>query len=454
MTRKSLFVCQACEYRTGKWLGRCPECGTWDSFVEQRTDSTPSTRAPSISLRAYPEIDVTEATRTSTGLGELDRVLGGGLVPGAVILVGGEPGVGKSTLLLQVASEMAANGRRVLYASGEESAAQLRSRGDRLGIQSPELLIAAETDVDSLIAAARDSDVAALVIDSIQAVRCSDIASVAGTVTQVRESAGRFVNLAKTTGLPILLVGHVTKQGGIAGPRTLEHVVDTVTHFEGDRHHEHRILRALKNRFGSTDELGVFRMTDRGLEEIANPSELLLAERRAGVPGSAVLAAVEGTRPLLVEIQALVGDPVQGSPRRTTLGVDSNRVALILAVVQRHAGLDLTQRDVFVSVAGGLSISEPASDLAVAAAVVSSAAQRALPPQLMVAGEIGLAGEVRTISRMETRLREAARLGFTQAVTPAGRSRPVSVDGLEVRTVQRIDEAVRSIFGDKMTQIG
>ncbi len=454
MPRKSLFVCQACEYRTGKWLGRCPECGTWDAFAEQSTDSTPSTRARPASLRAYPEIDVTEATRASTGLGELDRVLGGGLVPGAVVLIGGEPGVGKSTLLLQVASAMAANGRRVLYASGEESAAQLRSRGDRLGIQPPGLLIAAETDVDSLIASARESDVAALVIDSIQAVHCSDIASVAGTVTQVRESAGRFVNLAKTTGLPILLVGHVTKQGGIAGPRTLEHVVDTVTHFEGDRHHEHRILRALKNRFGSTDELGVFRMTDGGLEEIANPSELLLAERRAGVPGSAVLAAVEGTRPLLVEIQALVGDPAQGSPRRTTLGVDSNRVALILAVVQRHAGLDLTQRDVFVSVAGGLSISEPASDLAVAAAVVSSAAQRALPPQLMVAGEIGLAGEVRTISRMETRLREAARLGFTQAVTPAGRSRPVSIDGLEVRTVQRIDEAVLSIFGDELTQIG
>ncbi len=454
MSRKSLFVCQACEYRTGKWLGRCPECGTWDAFVEQNTDSAPSNRTRPASLRAYPEIDASEATRTSTGLGELDRVLGGGLVPGAVILIGGEPGVGKSTLLLQAASAMAAGGRRVLYASGEESAAQLRSRGDRLGIRSPDLLIAAETDVDSLIASARDSDVSALVIDSIQAVRCSDIASVAGTVTQVRESAGRFVNLAKSTGLPILLVGHVTKQGGIAGPRTLEHVVDTVTHFEGDRHHEHRILRALKNRFGSTDELGVFRMTDGGLEEIANPSEILLAERRAGVPGSAVLAAVEGTRPLLVEIQALVGEPVQGSPRRTTLGIDSNRVALILAVVQRHAGLDLTQRDVFVSVAGGLSISEPASDLAVAAAVVSSAAQRALPPQLMVAGEVGLAGEVRTISRMETRLREAARLGFSQAVTPAGRSRPISIDGLEIRTVQRIDEAVRCIFGTETPQIG
>ncbi len=454
MARKSLFVCEACEYRTGKWLGRCPECGTWDAFTEQQAVSTTSKPVQTASLRAYPEIDAGEATRTSTGLRELDRVLGGGLVPGAVVLIGGEPGVGKSTLLLQAASAMATDGRRVLYASGEESAAQLRSRGDRLGIRSPELLVAAETDVDSLIASARESDVAALVIDSIQAVRCSDIASVAGTVTQVRESAGRFVHLAKSTGLPILLVGHVTKQGGIAGPRTLEHVVDTVTHFEGDRHHEHRILRALKNRFGSTDELGVFRMTDGGLEEISNPSELLLAERRAGVPGSAVLAAVEGTRPLLVEIQALVGDPAQGSPRRTTLGVDSNRVALILAVVQRHGGLDLSQRDVFVSVAGGLSISEPASDLAVAAAVVSSAAQRALPPQMMVAGEIGLAGEIRTISRMETRLREAARLGFSQAVTPAGRSRSFSIPGLEVNTVRRIDDAVRCIFGNDVTQIG
>jgi DNA repair protein RadA/Sms len=398
-------------------------------------------------IRSYPEIDTTDVGRTSTGLGELDRVLGGGLVPGAVILVGGEPGIGKSTLLLQAASLLAEAGRKVLYVSAEESPTQLRSRGDRLGVRARGLLVAAETNVDAVIAAARQLSPAAIIVDSIQAMRCAELDSVPGSVSQVREAASRVVAHAKATDIPAMLVGHVTKEGSIAGPRTLEHVVDTVIQFEGDRRHEHRLLRAQKNRFGTTDELGVFRMTDRGLAEVTNPSELLLAERDEGVPGSAVLAAVEGTRPLLVEIQALVGEATQGSPRRTALGVDPNRVALVLAVLQRRIGLDLAQRDVFVNVTGGVSVTEPAADLAVASAAVSSALQKPLPAKTVWGGEIGLTGEIRAVSRMDSRLREAARLGFTTAVAPDSRTPTTPPDGLRLVPVRRVEDAFRHGLG-------
>lgn len=446
-----MYVCIECEHRTGKWFGRCPECGAWDALAE-RSEPARSRRSRTgvskVVLRPYPEIEPSDQPRCSTGIGELDRVLGGGLVSGAVVLLGGEPGIGKSTLLLQAASAGAESGRDVLYVSGEESLAQLRSRGDRLGVRSPRLLVAAETDVDGILEVAATAKPTLVVVDSIQAVRCSGLESIPGSVSQVREAASRFVAWAKTSATPVLLVGHVTKDGALAGPRVLEHVVDTVIQFEGDRHHDHRLLRARKNRFGPTDELGVFAMTETGLVEVTDPSRLLLAERSEGAPGSAVLAAVEGTRPLLVEIQALAGDPIQGSPRRTVLGVDSNRVALILAVLQRRIGLELASRDVFVNVTGGLSIQEPAADLAVALAVVSSALQKALPPRLVLAGEIGLTGEIRAVSRMEPRLRETRRLGFERAVTPVSGLPATPLEGLRVTPVRDLDEALRCCFED------
>jgi DNA repair protein RadA/Sms len=445
----TIFVCQRCDHQEPKWLGRCPECGAWASLVEQA--AAPRKVSSAVAVRPaeplpFSSIRAREIRRETTGIGELDRVLGGGLVPGAVVLVGGEPGIGKSTLLLQAAAAVADIGREVLYVTGEESASQLRLRGDRLGVASDRLRVLAETDVDVVVETARASAAALLIVDSVQAVRCGDLASVPGTVGQVRESAARFVGLAKATGTPVFLVGHVTKDGALAGPRALEHVVDTVVQFEGDRHHSHRILRALKNRFGPTDELGVFAMTDRGLGGVVNPSELFLTERPEAIPGSAVLAAIEGSRPLMVEIQALVGEPAQGSPRRTVLGVDVNRVAMVLAVLRRAADVDASGRDVFVNVTGGITLVEPAADLAVAVAAVSSAYGRPVPGDLAVIGEIGLTGEVRNVARMETRLREAARLGFNEALAPRGAADVRAPEGIRVRTARHVSDAVALLF--------
>ena len=440
--RRSSYVCQQCGFQTGKWHGRCPSCDRWDTLVEEAEGwaqrGSPARASDPV---PYPDVATADLVRTSTGLPEFDRVLGGGLVPGGVVLVGGEPGVGKSTLLLQSASALADAGRRVLYASGEESPAQLRLRGARLGVRSAHLLVLAETDVDAIAEAARRSLVDVLLVDSIQAVRCAELTSVPGSVGQVRESAARLVALAKSTGLPVVLVGHVTKDGAIAGPRTLEHVVDTVIQFEGDRHHAHRILRALKNRFGPADEIGVFSMGDTGLRGIANPSEVFLAERAVGSPGSAVLAAIEGSRPLLVEVQALVGETAHGSPRRVALGVDAGRVAMILAVLARRAGIEVAGRDVFVNVAGGLETTEPAADLAVAMAAVSSLTGRPLAGRTTILGEIGLAGEIRSVARLDARLREASRLGFDTALVPSGAA-PASSSGLRVVAVRHLAEAL------------
>jgi DNA repair protein RadA/Sms len=439
---RSTFVCQQCGYQSAKWYGRCPSCDAWESLVEEAA-APPRPRGSSTRAepRPYPEVAATELTRTSTGLPEFDRVLGGGLVPGAVVLVGGEPGVGKSTLLLQSASALAESGCTVLYVTGEESPAQLKLRGERLSVRSDRLLVLAETDVDAAIEAARRARAGVVLVDSIQAVRCAELSSVPGSVGQVREAAARFVGLAKASGVPVVLVGHVTKDGSIAGPRTLEHVVDTVVQFEGDRHHAHRILRAQKNRFGPSDEIGVFSMGEHGLSGIASPSEIFLAERAAGEPGSAVLPAVEGSRPILVEVQALVGDAVHGSPRRTALGIDGGRLALILAVLQRRAGLDLAARDVFVNVAGGLTIDEPASDLAVALAAASSLAGRPIPEHVTLLGELGLAGEVRSVSRLDARLKEAARVGFDAAIVPAS-ARGVAARGVALFPVRHLAEAL------------
>lgn len=449
MARRSSFVCAGCDYRTSNWLGRCPQCGSWASLTEQTEPSSGQHEATATAHpepRPYPELSVRQAAPDSTGIGELDRVLGGGLVPGAAILIGGEPGVGKSTLLLQAASSLAESGRTVLYVSGEESASQLRLRGDRLGVHSANLLVLAHTDVDAILAAAGRTSPAVAIVDSIQAVRCADLGSVPGSVAQVRESASRLVDYAKRESVPLVLVGHVTKDGSLAGPRVLEHLVDTVVQFEGDRHHAHRLLRAQKNRFGPTDELGVFRMTEQGLRQVSSPSELFLAERSKGAPGSVVLAAVEGTRPLLVEIQALVGEVVQGSPRRTVLGVDAARVALVLAVLQRRAGVDLAQRDVFVNVTGGLRIDEPASDLAVASALISSLSRRPLPDGWVVSGEIGLTGEIRAINRPEMRLREAERLGFDGAVIPAANTPSPDTAKLRILPVRQLKDAMDWMF--------
>lgn len=437
-------ACANCGYRAPKWLGRCPECDEWGSLLPAAAERTAEVRRPASAPVPWPELGDGTSVRTSSGIAELDRVLGGGWVAGAVVLLGGEPGVGKSTLVLQVSAAVADSGSRVLYVSGEESLAQLRLRGERLGVRSPDLAFMAETDLDAVLEAASRGPFALLVIDSIQAVRVADLPSAPGTVAQVRECAQRVVAFAKSRGAAVMLVGQVTKEGGLAGPRALEHVVDVVLQFEGDRHHTHRLLRGLKNRFGPCDELGVFRMNGRGLEAVENPSELFLAERPRNVPGSVVTATSEGSRTLLVEVQALVGEPVQGTPRRTVVGADSQRTALVLAVLQRRAGLDLVSRDVYVNVVGGLPVTEPATDLAIATAVASSFAGRAVDARRIAIGEIGLTGEVRAVPRLEARLREAARQGFASAIAPPFTS---TLPGFQVHAVADLSAALRAAFG-------
>lgn len=444
MGATTIHICQECGFQTRKWLGKCPECGKWGSLVEE-LEARPVPR-PGVPAGArplpYPEIAPSDAERSSTGIAELDRVLGGGLVPGGVVLLGGEPGIGKSTLLLQTASRMAETGRLVLYASAEESAAQLRLRGDRIGVRSRQLMVLPETDVDAIVAQARETQASVLVVDSIQAVRCADLAAVPGSVSQVRECAARLLALAKSAGIPLLLVGHVTKDGALAGPRLLEHMVDAVIHFEGDRHLAHRLLRSLKNRFGPSDELAVFSMSESGLCGVTSPSEMFLAERPLGAPGSVVLPAMEGTRPLLVEVQALVGEPVQGSPRRTALGVDPNRLALLLAVLERRTGRSLANRDVFVNVTGGLVVEEPGADLAIAAAAASSLEGVPVPERFVLVGEVGLTGEIRAVTRIDARLREAQRLGFVGAIVPASATLPAALDGLTLHPVRHLEDAL------------
>jgi DNA repair protein RadA/Sms len=442
----SLYRCRSCGHGETKWFGRCAGCGAWGSVEE--TAGAPRPRAAGAAPRAavaFPDLPVVETARRTTGITEFDRVLGGGLVPGAVALVGGEPGIGKSTLLLQSAAAMCEAGSRVVYASAEESAAQLRLRGERLGVRSARLLVLAETDVDAIVDVAAGAGADALVVDSVQALRCPDVASTPGSVAQVREAAARLVALAKSSGVPVLLVGHVTKDGALAGPRVLEHMVDTVLQFEGDRRLAHRILRALKNRFGSVDELAVFSMAEGGLAAVESPSEIFLAERPEGAAGSAVHAGLEGTRPILLEIQALVGEPVQGSPRRTAQGIEPVRLAMLLAVLERRAGLPLAAREVYVNVTGGVRVDEPAADLAVAAAVASSYLGRPLPERWVFLGEIGLTGEVRSVPRLDARLREAARLGFTVCVAPPQAVAPTPT--IRVVRARDIGEALRAALG-------
>ncbi|MFO0723822.1 MAG: DNA repair protein RadA [Myxococcota bacterium] len=456
---KSVFRCTACAFESAKWLGRCPDCGAWNSLVEETIRAAPATsreqnrvfRLPDSDRTAAPiplaEVTAEASTRRKTGISELDRVLGGGLVPGSLVLVGGDPGIGKSTLLLQALAALAKPGSPALYVSGEESPEQVKLRATRMSVTGETLLLLAETRADLIAQTIEKLRPSVVVIDSIQTVYDPEITSAPGSVSQIREVAARLLYLAKGLHVPTFLVGHVTKHGELAGPRVLEHMVDTVLYFEQTTGHPYRILRAHKNRFGSTNEIGVFEMRASGLEVVANPSELFLAERPQEVPGSVVLPAIEGTRPLLVEVQALVSPTNFGTPRRTCLGFDSARAALLVAVLERRAGLDLLGCDVFVNIAGGLVVDDPAADLAVATALASSHRNRAAGARTVVFGEIGLAGELRAISQTDVRLQEAQKLGFTEAIVPeVSRRRAVIPPGISVFGAKTLDEALQHLL--------
>jgi DNA repair protein RadA/Sms len=428
-------------------MGRCPSCGEWNTLVEEPAAAGPrasSRRASAADPVAITDVAADADARTTTGSAELDRVLGGGLVEGAVVLIGGDPGIGKSTLLLSLADRVARRGATVLYVTAEESVRQTKIRADRLGAGVRTLMLLSESDLDAIVATAERMRPRVLIIDSIQTVYRTDIASAPGSVAQVRECTGTLVRMAKTLSIATFLVGHVTKEGALAGPRVLEHLVDTVLSFEGDRHHAYRILRTTKNRFGSTNEIGVFEMSSAGLIEVPNPSAAFLSERPHGAPGSAVVCAIEGTRPVLLEIQALTSPTPFGMPRRTASGVDYNRLLVLLAVLERRAGFQLSAQDVYVSVAGGVGVEEPAADLGIAVAVASSLRNRPVDERSVFIGEIGLAGEVRTVSQLSRRLAEAARLGFARAIVPRadGVERP---DGLELIESSDLADALRAM---------
>jgi DNA repair protein RadA/Sms len=450
---RSVFRCQACGQVEGRWLGRCPGCGDWNTLVEEAAPlrGPAAARRPAAGDGPVCAADAAGAEadpRLRSGIEELDRVLGGGLVPGSLVLLGGDPGIGKSTLLLQALDGLARAapvGRPVLYISGEESVAQTGLRARRVGAASPALLLLAETSLERIVARVDEVKPSVLAVDSVQTVMTEALGGVPGSIGQVRECASRLLALAKGTGLPVILVGHVTKDGSIAGPRTLEHVVDVVLQFEGEGAHAYRLLRAQKNRFGSTAEVGVFSMRSTGLVEVANPSELFLAERPLGVPGSVVVASADGSRPILVEVQALVAPPAAGIGRRTAAGVDPNRVSLLLAVLEERAGIGVLARDVFVNVAGGLRLTEPAVDLGVACAVASAERRRPVSPRTLVFGEIGLAGEVRAVSLADLRLAEAAKLGFERVILPRpNQERAERRSGLELVGVTHLGQALQA----------
>jgi DNA repair protein RadA/Sms len=451
---KSVFVCQECGAQSSKWLGRCPDCGAWHALVEERApggEAGAASRylAASAGARLYADIEIAQHARISTAIGELDRVLGGGVVPGSVVLLGGEPGIGKSTLLLQAAANVARAVGPVLYASGEESEHQIKSRGERLGVGAAPLYLLAETCLERILEESARLRPVLVIVDSVQTVYSLKLQSPPGSISQVREAATQLLFAAKGQNVPTCLVGHVTKDGSLAGPKALEHVVDTVLYFEGERHHSHRVVRAVKNRFGAVSELGVFEMTSTGLNPVPNPSQLFLAERPEKAAGSAVLCTVEGSRPILVEVQALVSTSSYGTARRMASGVDQQRLSLLLAVLEKRVGLGLAGDDVFVNVAGGLNVDEPASDLGVLAAIASSVRNRAIPMTTALFGEVGLAGEVRGIPQAPLRVREAAQMGFERCVMPAANvdsaDRPAA-GGCELVGVRTVREALEQLL--------
>ncbi len=456
-TPKSVFVCQECGAQAPKWMGRCAECGAWNSLVEERPAEQTQVMTAAAGHRyaqpgaggiskLYADVELANALRLSSGITEFDRVLGGGIVPGSLVLLGGEPGIGKSTLLLQAAAHFAREVGPVLYASGEESEHQIKSRGDRLGIGAAPLYLLSETCIERILEEIARLKPALVIIDSVQTVFSIKFQSAPGSIGQVREAATQFLFAAKGQNIPTILVGHVTKDGSLAGPKVLEHVVDTVLYFEGERHHSHRVVRAVKNRFGAVSELGVFEMTGEGLRPVPNPSKLFLSERASGTPGSAVLCCVEGSRPILVEVQALVSTSTYGNARRMAIGIDQNRLSLLLAVLEKRAGLSLAGDDVYVNIAGGMSIEEPAADLSVVAAVASSVRNRGLAPATAVFGEVGLSGEIRGIPQAALRIREAAQMGFTRVVMPSANVNPGESGGCELLGVRTVGEALDALI--------
>jgi DNA repair protein RadA/Sms len=449
----TVFTCQNCGHQSGKWLGKCPECGEWNSLVEERAPTLrKGTARNGFKLRevaavAYDEIASQDDVRVPSGVTEFDRVLGGGIVPGTLVLIGGDPGIGKSTLLLQVADRLSASGTTVLYVSGEESERQIKLRGERLKIEAANLYLLPETNLENIFHEVERLKPGAIIVDSIQTVFSAMIESAPGSVSQVREVAHQFLMLAKNRSLPVFLIGHITKDGSIAGPRTLEHIVDTVLYFEGERHHNHRIVRATKNRFGAANEVGIFEMTAAGLMPVANPSQMFLQERPQNVAGSVVTACMEGTRPLLVEIQALVSGAKYGTGRRMTQGVDQNRVALLIAMLEKRVGLQVSGDDVFVNIAGGLEVDEPAADLGVVAAISSSFKNRPIDPHTAVFGEVGLTGEVRGTMQAAVRAREAQALGFQKIIIPSSNTSGLErLLGVRVVGVKSVEEALEELF--------
>ncbi|HZH31237.1 MAG TPA: DNA repair protein RadA [Pyrinomonadaceae bacterium] len=452
----TIYVCQSCGKQSPKSLGKCPACGEWNSFVEERARTAPkgaAARGVGLHAReakpvAFADIESQDDVRVTSGITEFDRVLGGGIVPGSLVLIGGDPGIGKSTLLLEVADKLSAGGARVLYISGEESERQIKMRGERLGVAAANVYLLSETNLENIFGEIEREEPGAVIVDSIQTVFSSQIESAPGSVSQVREVAGRFLTFAKTRGVPVFLIGHVTKEGSIAGPKALEHIVDTVLYFEGDRHHNHRIVRATKNRFGAANELGVFEMTGTGLKPVANPSEIFLQERPENAAGSVVTACMEGTRPVLVEVQALVSRSQYNYPLRKAQGIAEGRIALLIAVLEKRIeGYLLREQDVFINVAGGLDIDEPAADLGVIAAIASSYKNRPLNGKTAVFGEVGLTGEVRGAMQAQVRAREAQTLGFKKLIMPASNAEGLQrLLGLRVVGVRSVEEALHELF--------
>lgn len=447
MKTKTEFVCNQCGNISSKWLGRCPDCGSWNSYTEEIVAKKKATLELSSTKQAIPitQVELSLESRQSTGITELDVVLGGGIVEGSLILVGGDPGIGKSTLLLQVAANLAKQGHTVLYVSGEESTRQIRLRADRLGIQTDNLLLLSETVFEQIQLTVEKENPAFLIVDSIQTMTWGELSSAPGSVSQVREVTSGLMRLAKNRSMATFIVGHVTKSGSIAGPKVLEHIVDTVLYFEGDGSTLHRMVRSVKNRFGSTNEIALFSMTSLGLMEITNPSELFVSHLQHSEPGTAIFASIEGTRPLLVELQSLVSRTNFGNPRRMSLGIDYNKLVMSIAILEKKRGLELYDQDVYVNAVGGIQIAEPALTLPMMMSIVSSFLNKAIAPGTVIIGEVGLLGEIRPVPQLEKRLQEAVKLGYQRAIVP--KQAQIKLKGLSIHPVETIDQAIEITFG-------